>query len=187
MHLQKEIPMKSTLLILACFGGSISFAGESIAPFHGGFESTSLEQLVTIAHTNMNMDIHLSVLLNKKSIDFIHIKGKTFDKTFDTRELKEGIVILNMGGDLVKLQSENFDPLAGGDINMDYLKDKKTGHWERAQFSVAYNQEEKVALYQENPFTLCEIDYLNFEFAKSNIGLPKGVNSIKGTCKTTNF
>ena len=179
--------MKSTLLILACFGGSISFAGESIAPFHGGFENTSLEQLVTIAHTNMNMDIHLSVLLNKKSIDFIHIKGKTFDKTFDTRDLKEGLVILNMGGDLVKLQSENFDPLSGGDINMDYLKDKKTGHWERAQFSVAYNQEEKVALYQENPFTLCEIDYLNFEFAKSNIGLPKGVNSIKGTCKTTTF
>jgi hypothetical protein len=141
-----------------------------------------LEQHVVVAHTNMNMDINLSVILNDKSIDQIHIKGKAYDETYATADLKEGVVILNFGSDLVKLQSDNFKPLIGGDINMEYLKDKKTGNWETAEFRAGYNKLGKVALYQNDGFTECEIDYLTFDFAKNAIGIPKGVNSIIGTC-----
>lgn len=179
--------MKYTLLFLALFSGTVSFADESLNSSEESFANASVEQLVTIAYTNINMEINLSVLLNNKSIDQIHIKGKAYNKTFNTSDLKKGLVILSIGGDLVKLQSDNFEPLSGGTINMDYLKDKKTDTWERAAFSAAFNPEGKVALYQESTFALCEVDHLNFEFSKSNIGLPKGVNSILGTCKATFF
>ena len=179
--------MKSALFFLAFFSATVSFAGESLNPPAEITETATVEQLVTVAYTNINMEINLSVLLNNRSIDQIHIKGKSYNKTFNTSDLKQGIVILSIGGDLVKLQSDNFDPLSGGSINMDYLKDKRTDTWERAEFTAAFNGEGHVALYQEAKLALCEIDHLNFEFSKSNIGLPKGVNSILGTCKASTF
>ena len=179
--------MKSTLLCLALFSGTVSFGDGFLNSSHESYETASVEQLVTVAYTNINMEINLSVLLNNKSIDQFHIQGKAYNKTFNTTDLKKGIVILSIGGDLVRLQSDDFEPLSGGTINMDYLKDKKTETWERSEFSAAFNHDGKVALYQEGPFSLCEIDHLNFEFSKSNIGLPKGVNSILGTCKSTAF
>jgi hypothetical protein len=178
--------MKKTLIIGLWLGAMTAFAEENIGPSNDAFESLAEEQLVTVAYTNMNMDINLSVILNNRSIDKIHIEGKAYNKLFNTSDLKKGIVILDIGGDLVKLQSDNFDPLLGGDINMDYLQDKKTNVWKRAEFSAAFNGGGKVALYQETGASICEIDYLNFEFAKNNLGLPKGVNSIKGTCLASN-
>lgn len=142
----------------------------------------SEEQFVTVAHTNMGMDINLSVIINSNRIEQIHIKGKNYDDTFNTADLGAGVVLLKIGGDLVKLQSDNWNPLTGGDINMDFLQDKKTGKWLRATFQAAYNPAKKVALFQVQNGAPCEISYLDFEFSKNSLGLPKGVNSITGTC-----
>jgi len=144
--------------------------------------NATIEQLVTVAHTNMGMDINLSVIITNQSIDQLHIKGKNYDDTFNTSDLATGVVILNIGGDLVKLQSNNWNSLTGGEINMDFLQDKKAGKWARTRFQAKYNDLQKVALFQSENNQLCEIDYLNFEFAKNGLGLPKGVNSITGTC-----
>jgi hypothetical protein len=166
--------MKALLFVSALLTTSVASAED--------FSLAQTEQQVVVAHTNMNMDINLSVILNGKSIDLIHIKGKAYDEKYETSKLKEGIVILNFGSDLVKLQSDNFMPLTGGNINMEYLKDKRAGKWETSEFRAGYNQAGKVALYQNNGFKECEVDYLTFDFAKNAIGIPKGVNSIVGTC-----